>query len=508
MNYKIFVIPLIIGILTLAVFFIVQPDRSLDISTVLQTTSKSPADNYPENEQQYWCDSEGPKSNTYIKEYEIPTPCTKPLGIILDKTGKVWFTETNTGNIGMFDPEKETFVEYTNEFWTQGQNSMMWGIEYSDDNEVWFTDDIHDAIWKFSIDEEKFSKYKFPSSEKGAFPQKFIINNQKFFINDFYGNKIIFINHSDIDKGDLNYNIIETPSDFFTGPPVISENGEIWFISWKFGGETNLIKYNLTSKDSVVFDLSEDLSAPNGLSMDGQNNLWITDTATSSFFKFNTDSEELTKYITSSPRISSFGNYSGLIKNPTSKPYWNLIDESGKLWFNEQAANMLGVFDFNKESLVEYVIPSKNPNWTDCGDIEDCGVAQVFGFTKSGQKVWFTEWVENNIGVLDTTIPLPVSMKIEPQQIELSDGETSTMSLTIYPIIELEQEYSLTTNSANRDISISEIPQQITLNGLSPLTFSFEVSVANNTHSGTYKVLVGVKDSDVTVSQFFTVKVK
>jgi len=123
------------------------------------------------------------------------------------------------------------------------------------------------------------------------------------------------------------------------------------------------------------------------------------------------------------------------------------------------------------------------------------------------QKVWFTEWVENNIGVLDTTVPLPVSVKIEPQQIELKDGEISTVSLIIYPIIESEQKYSITTNSANRNISISEIPQQITINDLSPQTFSFEVSIAKNTPSGTYKVLIGVKDSEVTVSQFFTVNV-
>ena len=507
-DHKLFLVPIGIGLLALAAILIDKPDSTPDQSPALQTTSKSPAENYPEDERQYWCGTVGPKSNTYIKEYEIPTPCTKPLGIILDKTGKVWFTETNTGNIGMFDPAAETFVEYENEAWPQGHDSMMWGMGYSDDNEIWFTDDNHDAIWKFSIEEKKFSSYKFPSGEKGALPQKFIINDQKFFINDFYSNKIVLIDHSDIDKGDLNYISIETPSDFFTGPPAISENGEIWFISWKFGGEAKLIKYVSTSQQATVFDLSEDLHAPNGLSMDDQNNLWITDTASSSFFKFNTDSEELTKYVTSSPRMSVFGNSSGAVKNPLSRPYWNLIDDGGKLWFNEQTANVLGVFDPNQETLVEYLVPSKNPNWADCGDIEDCGVAQVFGFTKSGQKVWFTEWVENNIGVLDTAIPLPVSVKIEPQQLELKSGEKSILSLTFYPIIEFEKEAFFTnSNSVDENVSISGIPQQVTLNELAPQTFSFEVSVAENTTSGTYKVLVGAKYPDVTVSQFFTVEV-
>ena len=75
-------------------------------------------------------------------------------------------------------------------------------------------------------------------------------------------------------------------------------------------------------------------------------------------------------------------------------------------------------------------------------------------------------------------------------------------------IIEFEQEAFFTnSNSVDENISISGIPQQVTLNELAPQTFSFEVSVAENTASGTYKVLVSANYPDVTISQFFTVKV-
>jgi len=34
-----------------------------------------------------------------------------------------------------------------------------------------------------------------------------------------------------------------------------------------------------------------------------------------------------------------------------------------------------------------------------------------------GTKIWFTEWVENNIGVVDTLIPLPLEIQLEADSI-------------------------------------------------------------------------------------------
>ena len=52
------------------------------------------------------------------------------------------FTETNTGNIGKFDPITETFTEFDNPTWPDGGRSMMWGIDYAPDGSVWFTDEL------------------------------------------------------------------------------------------------------------------------------------------------------------------------------------------------------------------------------------------------------------------------------------------------------------------------------------------------------------------------------
>ena len=140
-----------------------------------------------------------------------------------------------------------------------------------------------------------------------------------------------------------------------------------------------------------------------------------------------------TKYITSVPHESTFGNSSGLIKTPVSRPYWSEIDEQGRLVFSEQTANRIGVFDSTTESLVEYSVPSKNPNWADCEAMKDCGLAQVFDIAVDGDTIWFAEWVENNIGKIDSSKPLPFDVHLDKEKINLKTGEQAQLNLKLTP---------------------------------------------------------------------------
>ena len=238
--------------------------------------------------------------------------------------------------------------------------------------------------------------------------------------------------------------------------------------------------------------------------MDDKENLWISDTATSNFLKFEPDTQIITKYPTSFPRQETFGNASGLIKTPITRPYWNSIVD-GKLIFNEQQSNMLGIFDLNSEKLVEYLIPSKNPNWADCEEGTDCGLAQVFGFTKADEKIWFTEWVENNIGVLDLSVKLPVDIQIEPKILTLQKGDKSTILLKITPNENYENEIQISSSTIDSNQINVVVPKEKTTTEISETFIQIEIS--EQIESGTYKILIGAIHPDVTVSKFITVNV-
>ena len=119
--------------------------------------------------------------------------------------------------------------------------------------------------------------------------------------------------------------------------------------------------------------------------------------------------------------------------------YWIDTDNSGNLVFNEQTSNQIAILDVQKESLVEYMIPSKNPNWADC-DLDsnaNCGVAQIFGFDIADNAIWFTEWAENNIGVIDTSKPLPFKTNTDKETLVLKKGESGEITLTILSLIHI-----------------------------------------------------------------------
>ena len=61
--------------------------------------------------------------------------------------------------------------------------------------------------------------------------------------------------------------------------------------------------------------------------------------------------------------------------------------------------------------------------------LENCGIAQIFDFTISGEKIWFTEWVENKIGVVDTSVPLPLEIQLEYDTLNLLPGDSTDFNL-------------------------------------------------------------------------------
>jgi len=181
---------------------------------------------------------------------------------------------------------------------------------------------------------------------------------------------------------------------------------------------------------------------------------------------------------------------------------------------NQHNANRIGVFNPSSEILVEYTVPSRNPNWADCEGIEYCGVAQVFDFAVAGEKIWFTEWVENNIGVVDTSIPLPFSIDIDTKEITLEKGETTVVTLQVtsnrsmVSALELllPTNVNYSTTSTFSDITIKPELNNFSLSD-QVTAISVEITASEHALSGTHKVLLGGYTDDIAISQFIIVTI-
>ena len=489
----------------------------------------TPADNFPEDQRAQFCGSSNAKSTDYVKEFSIPTSCTNPLSIVTDYYGNVWFTQTNTGKLAKFDPVLEKFTEYENPLWPPGGRSMMWGMDYAPDGNLWFTDESYDSIWKFSVIDEKYDRIPYPS-EGNSLPQKLRIDGSQIIINDFTGNKLTFLDPTQSDD-EMNYLSIPSPIDeSVTADFAIDADDNIWYTNWLFQQGGVLVKFNQNGYvDAVassneeflplldfieVYQLPLELLTPNGAVVGSDGTIWLADTTSSFFFNFDPLSEKFIQYVTADPLLSTYGNQTGIVKTPISRPYWIASDDQGRIIFNEQTANNISVMDPKSQSLVEYHVPSKNPNWGDCisGDdviLSDCGVAQIFDFTVDGEKIWFTEWVENNIGVVDTSVPLPLEIEFESDSITLIRGNSQNFDFVISS--KSQQDVSDTTlilssthDFLNVDL-IDDSNQMFELVPDIPISISTTVHASEDAISGTYKILLGAQLPDVAISKYVTV---
>jgi len=496
---------------------------------------------YSDDESLQFCSAnEQARSNEYVKEYKIPTACTQPLAITVDPYGMVWFAQTSTGKVAKFDPLTETFTEYDNSVWENVEKafivsaiennmeptklrSMMWGIDYFPDGSIWFTDERTDAIWKFSIDTESYDRISYSQTDenKSSLPQKLVIEGSKIIVNDFTGGRLSFLDYAQDKQGLRHYAIPSVMDGAVTSDFAIDSDKNVWYTNWIPSGAGILVKFDypgyefqstqgevtqgLFLQDFVEwYNFPAGLTTPNGVAVGPDQKIWLADTSSNYFFSFDPKTEEFTKYVTSIPTIDSYGNASDFIKNPVSRPYW--IERSdGNLIMNEHNANRIGVFNPFSETLVEYTVPSRNPNWADCEGIDYCGVAQVFDFAAYGEKIWFTEWVENNIGVVDTSIPLPFSIDIDKKQITLEKGQTTQLTLEVTKTL-FSDAFDVNVNSSSTStFSDIIITHENSFSLSDKTTISVEIMASEHALSGTHKVLLGAYTNDIAVSQFVTV---
>ena len=493
------------------------------------TLTGTPADTFPDEMRPTYCSSGGDaKSTDYVAEYLIPTECTGPVGIVSDYDGDIWFAQANTGSLGKFDPDTETFIQFPNANWIMGERSMMRGIDYAPDGSVWFTDDFNKLIWTFSTINDEYNALAFPTDGE-SLPQKLSIEGSQIIVNDFLGNKLTIF---DVNTDDSQASAVSIPSSVdgaFTGSFTLDTNDHIWYTNWIMNGGGILINYDhedyrndvlnsgeqfLPMMDYVItYTLPPQLIIPNGIAFSDDDTLWISDSGSSSFFSFESSTGQFIQYVTADPIFETYGNQTGVIGNPISRPYSMESDDQGRIIFNEQTGNNISVMDPKTQTLVEYHIPSKNSNWADCNSgtkvMENCGIAQTLDFTISGDKIWFTEWVENKIGVVDTSVPLPLEIQFEYDTLNLLPGNSANFHFIISPQfndgkLELSSIVSTTHDFLTVDF-IHDSVETFELDSDSPVPVHVDISASDDALPGTYKILLGVESDDIAISKFLTV---
>ena len=382
---------------------------------------------------QHLCGSSFEKISDYIVEYSIPYPCSQPVGIAIDKNDNAWIAATWMGHLIVFDPKKNyfsKFIEIPN--WkTKGIfGSMVWGMNFDEYGNLWFTDQINNAIWRYFVSEKKFEMYKVPTI--GAYPAFIEFDSEgNVWFSEIFGKKLgVLYPHlveNNTSKGINEYKFENLVQHKITsmGPVSISNNNTnnkndlVWFSAVDYPYNGSIINYNITSKKFSVFELSKEASIPISIIEDDRGRLWINDHATNIFFSFDIKTNQTKKYSTSLPSTRN---------NTSSLPYFNEYRD-GKLWFNEHEGNAIGYFDSENNTMVEYHIPTRSKIWGNTSN------PLKFAIDDKG-SIYFTEWTENKIGILNTSgiDKIPILMNVSENVIELNREENKgdTIDISLY----------------------------------------------------------------------------
>ena len=396
---------------------------------------------------QHLCGSSFEKISDYIVEYSIPYPCSQPVGIAIDKNDSAWIAATWMGHLIVFDPKNGYFSEFIKipNWKTKGIfGSMVWGMNFDKYGNLWFTDQVNNAIWRYFVSEKKFEMYNVPTS--GAYPAFIEFDSEgNVWFSEIFGKKLgVLYPHlvkNNTSKGISEYEFEDLLHHKITsmGPISISNNTNnkndlVWFSAVDYPDNGSVINYNITSKKFNVFELSKEAGIPISILEDDRGILWINDHATSIFFTFDTKTNQTKKYSTSLPstRITS------------SLPYFNEYRD-GKLWFNEHEGNAISYFDPKNDTMVEYHIPTRSKIWGNTSN------PLQFAIDHTG-SIYFTEWTENKVGILKSNSidKIPIFMNISKNLIELnSNKEDKGERIPIY----------LYNNEMNNNSSKTDLPK-------------------------------------------------
>ncbi|MGI0043640.1 MAG: hypothetical protein ACRD47_08005, partial [Nitrososphaeraceae archaeon] len=436
----------------------------------------------------------------FAKEYPMP-PDSWPNGIMVDRNGIVWTVGTMSNTLISFDPKEERIAslypipeETTDDTGTESRNQpsrsirMVWSIVEGKDGFIWFSQS--GSLWRF---DPLSGNFKLISEIRNApFQMKADNRTGNIWFTTFSGSTIGVIQKIDdtseykITEFSMENNETFPSGLFLQGDyvwitdtlqfdriikfkPIVDDNGmiidivKVMQIPSSFPSastspsalEKPLANMSIEQKDQL-FNTPSDIVVFDNVS------LWVTEHGPSFVTEFDLASEQIKKY----PTFSSF-------RHPTTLPYWisTGLNDNTSFWFNEHIGNRIAYFNTTAMTLTEYEIPTRNAT---NGYIANALTLNVN--PTDNNKVWFTEFNNDKVGVIDRSVPIQFDIKIPghnftsliPKEVKVKQAERMDLQQ-----VNQEQQQHQRQRLLNQEI------QNITI----PITLRYNLSNYNDTNS-------------------------
>ena len=298
---------------------------------------------------------------TEVTEYEIPADDTAPLYPVYD--GKnIWISDAQKPRLWKFSIDDEKFTPYT----FSGLTTIF--MDMDKDGKIWFTDTPNSKIGNFDPKTEEFEIIPLPQFtlvNQRSIPTSVAIDHDNDVWVAIMDQSILLEYDQETKKFDIHNTI--TPD---AGPTaiVIDSSNNVWFAESLVG---NLGRIDVQTKQMTEFTPPEgSLAEPFALMIDKQENIWIAEHLGPSITKFN-------------PILESFDKVN--IPNSESLPFGMVLDKYDNIWAAQHVVDSLIVHDPYNNRISEVIIPTEG-SFTQFVTADDNG------------DIWFVEQRGAKIG--------------------------------------------------------------------------------------------------------------
>ncbi len=359
---------------------------------------------------EYWALGEEP----FITEYDTPTPNSGPIGITMDSEDMIWFAETNVTKIARFNPQDITFKEYDIPLFSnrlEKDGAQIWGMQFDDSGNLWFTEATDAAIWRFDTFSETFERYLLQPST--AFPIQLAFDSAgMLWFTELFGDRLGKLDPSKVENNTMKgITVFPIPTSHAGASGMtFDDNGNLWFAE---SFSTKIAKFDINNVQFKEYEMPKKVYSLVGITIDKEGRFWITDHGSSSIYQLNTETEDFREYSTSESPFF-----------PVSLPYFIVSDSQGRIWTNEHYGNIIAMMDTDKYILTEYEIPTRDPRF---GDI--CNV--LYLIVDRNDNIWFTEWTSHKIGFLNVSLPIPFNIGTTQRRIIMETNRNVNISVIL-----------------------------------------------------------------------------
>jgi virginiamycin B lyase len=432
-----------------------------------------------------------------------------PLGILADNES-IWYISTKLGHLGKLNSVDNSTEEFTIPVWNSRSRptdmSQTWDMKSDSNGNIWFTDEKQNGIWRYEQGSNGFSFFPIPENPSAfgtIYPISIAFKDDDIYLGGIRSKSLWLANVSDL-KNNSTQGIsnISLPITAFKGidPDLVStgsieidkDRNVLWISMLAFAVKGQLFKFDIPTRTFTSYDLPTHLDSPVGIAIDTNGNPWVTDHGTSIFFMLNSTDGKVTEYSTS-PLFSN--SASGLDDFGYTLPYWIRMDSTGDLWFNEHVGNKIARFNTTDGTLVEYWIPTQNSFWPP-------GISNTLQFSiGKNNQIWFTEWTENKLGMLNGSKALPFVVDSSTTEYTAKRGDTIEIPLVISAKDQVSLKmiasstFTKTGNFGNSTFSFSQ--ESFSMDSGETKNITFLVTPSDDLAIGDYTIMIGAENNEV-----------